>query len=166
MCLRRCQMAQNGKYVPRVHAPVCTSNIAMGMHCSPDIANLFGAFYEELQIPNMKHILFYGQYIDDCLAFVVARNETEAQQTIVGLKFPGVKLVWDCSQWHALFLDLWLFINPVTHRIEHKPYKKAMNNSERLPWISHHPLTIKRGTFISEMSWLPILSSRWDLYDE
>jgi len=28
--------------------------LAMGMHCSPDIANLFGAFYEELQIPNMK----------------------------------------------------------------------------------------------------------------
>jgi len=98
--------------------------------------------------------------------FVVAANEAEAWQTIMELQFPGIELVWDCSEWHVLFLDLWLFIDLVTHWIEHRPYQKAMNNSEHLPWISHHPLSIKRGTFISEMSWLAILSSQWDLYDE
>jgi hypothetical protein len=39
------------------------------------------------------------------------------------------------------------------------PYRKARNHMERVPWISHHPLDVKRGTFIGEMSRLATLSS-------
>lgn len=46
------------------------------------------------------------------------------------------------------------------------PYRKQRSHQERIPWISHHPLDVKRGTFIGEMSRLATLcSSRSYYYD-
>jgi hypothetical protein len=39
-----------------------------------------------------------------------------------------------------------------------------MNNHERIPWISSHPVDVKRGTFIGEMSRLAMLSSNSSHY--
>jgi hypothetical protein len=46
------------------------------------------------------------------------------------------------------------------------PYCKALSHQERIPWISHHPLNVKRGTFIGEMSWLATISSLHSTYCE
>ena len=48
--------------------------------------------------------------------------------------------------------------------IQHMPYRKAGNHQERIPWISHHPLDVKRGTFIGEMSRMATLSSKQSHY--
>jgi hypothetical protein len=44
-------------------------------------------------------------------------------------------------------------------RLQHRPYRKAQSHQERIPWISHHPMDVKRGTFVGEMSRLATLSS-------
>jgi hypothetical protein len=46
------------------------------------------------------------------------------------------------------------------------PYRKAGNHQERIPWISAHPLDVKRGTFLGEMSRLAVLSSTMETYLE
>ena len=43
-------------------------------------------------------------------------------------------------------------------------YRKTQSHQERIPWISHHPLDVKRGTFIGEMSRLAMLSSTHTTY--
>ena len=44
------------------------------------------------------------------------------------------------------------------------PYRKTLSHQGRIPWISHHPLDVKRGTFISEMSRLATISSTCPIY--
>jgi hypothetical protein len=45
------------------------------------------------------------------------------------------------------------------NQLQHIPYRKANNHLERIPWISHHPLDVKRGSFLGELSRLAVLSS-------
>lgn len=53
--------------------------LAMDVASSPDLANLFGWFFERaLNILSLSQIPFYGRYIDDCLALVYASTEVEA----------------------------------------------------------------------------------------
>jgi hypothetical protein len=52
------------------------------------------------------------------------------------------------------------------NELHHMPYRKARNHQERIPWISHHPLDIKKGTCISEMSRLATLSSKVQSYKD
>ena len=49
-------------------------------------------------------------------------------------------------------------------QLQHMPYRKALSHQERIPWISHHPLDVKRGTFIGEMSRLATISSTYSVY--
>ena len=58
-----------------------------------------------------------------------------------------------------------LFVDE-NNQLQHKPFRKARSHQERIPWISHHPLDVKRGTFIGEMSRLATLSSRKSDYIE
>ena len=46
------------------------------------------------------------------------------------------------------------------------PYRKIQSHQERIPWISAHPLDVKKGTFVGEMSRLATLSSLWSHYSE
>ena len=56
-----------------------------------------------------------------------------------------------------------LYVNE-NRKLQHMPYRKALSHQERIPWISHHPLDVKRGTFIGEMSRLATLSSLHSTY--
>ena len=68
----------------------------MGSSCSPDIANLYGAFFEKTFLgTGHPGIPFFGQYIDDCLAIVYADTADEALSLCEGLvKYDGVDLTW------------------------------------------------------------------------
>jgi hypothetical protein len=139
--------------------------LAMGVACSPDLANLYAAYFEEKVLPN-ERFLFFGRFIDDVLGVVVADSEQEALQIASIVSYESVKLDWSMSEWQAPFLDLLVYIDPVTNQVEHKPFRKARNNLERIPWASHHPTDVKKGTFISEMSRLATLSSKPEHYLE
>jgi len=134
--------------------------VPMGAACSPDIANLYGAYFESL-FSEDPHIPFFGRFIDDCLAIVYADSAEQALSLLAErVKYDDCSLTWEASEWQAPFLDMLLYIDPVTNQVNHKPYKKPLNHLERIPWASHHPLDVKRGTFIGELSRLATLSSK------
>jgi hypothetical protein len=143
--------------------------LAMGVACSPDLANLYGAHFEEDWLdssPELKtRIAFFGRFIDDVLAVVYAQTQAEAMAIVTSAcVYGGVEMEWSASEWNTPFLDMLVYIDPTSNQVEHLPYRKALNHHERIPWVSHHPKDIKRGTFIGEMSRLAVLSSKPEHY--
>lgn len=138
----------------------------MGVAGSPDLADLYGYWFErQLNLMNDPDIPFYGRYIDDCLAIVHASSESEALAKISKVSFDGCKIEWDVSKHHHEFLDMMIYIDD-KNAIQHMPYRKSRSHQERIPWVSFHPITVKRGTFIGEMSRLATLSSKMQHYDD
>jgi hypothetical protein len=138
--------------------------LAMGVADSPDLANLFGWFFErKCKILDDPLVPFYGRYIDDVFAIVYAHSEEEALAHIENVKFDDCRIEWNVSDQFQVFLDMTLYIDEY-NMLQHMPYRKTQSHQERIPWISHHPLDVKRGTFIGEMSRLATLSSTHSTY--
>jgi hypothetical protein len=141
--------------------------IAMGIAVCPDVANLYGAHYENVFMSNVNYIKvpYYGRYIDDIFAIVAGSSEQDALSYAKSvIKFPKMELEWTISERNVPFLDCNVFLDPRSNRIGWTPYRKARNSFERIPWISHHPFDVKRGTFVGEMSRLAVLCSSPDSY--
>lgn len=148
---------------------VQTRGLAMGVACSPDMANLFGAQFETpivAALHNLGQMLFYGRYIDDVIGLVLAQTEEEALKIAQMIRFPGCEIVWTASEDFTVFLDMVVYIDRESHLVHHRPYAKAQNHLERIPWASFHPLDVKRGTFIGEISRLATLSSLKRHYED
>jgi len=112
----------------------------------------------------MLDIPLYGQYINDCLAIIHTSSEQEAINKVSCVKFNDCVIEWNTLASQP-FLDMMLYIN-YDGRVKHMPYHKARSHQERIPWISHHPLDVKRGTFIGEMSRLATLCSLYTHYKD
>jgi hypothetical protein len=145
--------------------------LAMGVASSPDLANLYGTTFE-LAAMGMPHsradtcpeIAFYGRYIDDIIALVYAESEDEAVDYMSNLiRFDNCTITWSGSDKFMTFLDMTLFFDE-EGALQHKAYRKPLNHFERIPWVSAHPLYVKRGTFVSELSRIATLSSRYEDY--
>ena len=166
---RRCLAVGNTKLITQYQGLhyLQLRGLAMGVADSPDLANLYGCFFEEkADILHNSFVPFYGRYIDDCLAIVYASSEQEAVATISSLiKFDNCVIEWSASATHAAFLDMMLYVDR-DKKLQHMPYRKAQNHQERIPYISHHPIDVKRGTFVGEMSRLATLSSLYSHYCE
>jgi hypothetical protein len=141
--------------------------LAMGVSDSPDLANLYGVYFENrAKVLEDAAIPFYGRYIDDCLAIVYASSETEAVNLLKNkIIFDGCVIEWGASYLSQPFLDMLLY-KDMDNSLQWLPYRKARNNQERIPWISAHPYDVKRGTFYGEMSRLAVLSSKYETYLE
>jgi hypothetical protein len=123
----------------------------MGVAASPDLANLYRCYFEEKILPNEK-FLFFGQFIDNVFAIVAANSAQEALETTQLVQYKDVVIEYSVSEWNVPFLDLLVYIDLASNKVEHKPFRKARNHLERIPWASHHLADVKRGTFIGEMS--------------
>jgi hypothetical protein len=141
------------------------NGLAMGVADSPDLANLYGYYFEKLaNILEHPDIFYYGRYIDDCLAIVYAESEQQAVDLLQNkIRFDNCVITWDCSDSHQPFLDMLLY-KDADNKLQHMPYRKNGNHQERIPWISAHPYDVKRGTFFGEMSRLATLSSKLEHY--
>jgi len=106
---------------------------------------------------------FYGHFIDDCFALVYANSEEEALASVQEVQFDDCRIEWNVSDHFQVFLDMTLYVDE-HNKLQHMPYRKNMSHQERIPWIPHHPLDVKRGTFIGEMSHLATLSSTHSSY--
>ena len=117
--------------------------LVIGVADSPDMANLYRWFFEtEAEIDNNSNIPFYGYYIDDCLAIIYAESAEQAVQYMSNkIKFDNCTILWEVSEGQA-FLDMFLY-KDLDGKLQYKPYQKARNHKERIPWISHHPLNVK-----------------------
>jgi hypothetical protein len=144
--------------------------LAMGVADSPDIANLYGAWFEIIQgqILNQPRIIYYKRYIDDIFAIITAESEQDALDFMSKIiNFAGCRITWDASRTVCPFLDVLVFKDlRDPEKIHFTPYRKQHNNLERIPWISHHPIDVKRGTFLGEMSRLAALCSKYEYYQD
>jgi len=61
------------------------------------------------------------------------------------------------------FLDMMLFFDK-DKSLQWQPYRKPLNHFEYIPWISAHPIYVKKGTFLSKLSRVAMLSSQYDTY--
>ena len=107
--------------------------LAMGVADSPDLANLYGWFFEvKAGIGENSNVPFYGRYIDDCLAIVYAKSAEQATQYMSNkIKFENCTILWEASKGQA-FLDMFLY-EGLDGKLEYKPYQKAHNHKERIP---------------------------------
>jgi hypothetical protein len=164
---RRCLIVGNTKLVTQFQkqAYLQLQGLAMGVADSPDLANLYGWEFERAaDILNDAKVPLYGRYIDDCLAIVYASSEEEAVNYMSNrIKYDNCTIEWSASEQFQPFLDMCLYIDE-NHSLQHMPYRKARNHLERIPWISNHPLDVKRGTLIGEMSRMAVLSSSKQTY--
>jgi len=138
-----------------------TSGVAMGVPHSPPLANLYGAYFEEESLPEDWSLL-YGRYLDDCIAIVEADSRDDALALVNKIQFFKCEIVWEATQTDTAFLDLSISIKD--GNLTWKPYGKALNHYERIPWSSAHPKTVKRGTFLGEMTRMAVLSSSYETY--
>jgi hypothetical protein len=141
------------------------NGLAMGVADSPDLANLYGYHFErKARVLDHPQIFYYGRYIDDCLAIVYAENNLEATQLLSEIiRFDNCVIEWSPPSSSQPFLDMLLY-KDMHGDLQYMPYRKAGNHQERIPWISAHPLDVKRGTFLGEMSRLAVLSSTRETY--
>jgi hypothetical protein len=140
--------------------------LPMGAAGSPDLANMFGLWYEEewmVKLDNNSDILFFGRYLDDIYSIVLADTPDEALAMLKStVQYGDVKLLWEPPADRANFLDLTTEIRGDS--IYHEPFVKAMSHRERIPWSSAHPKDVKKGTFSSEISRLATLCSDRDVF--
>ncbi|KAJ1299566.1 hypothetical protein OPQ81_002533 [Rhizoctonia solani] len=137
---------------------VQTDGLSMGVAHAPDMANLYGAHFENQIIPSLgKDILYYGRYIDDVFFIVKANSAEAALQLCKNLVIGKCRIVWEPAKSYGVFLDVRLWIGEQS--MEFKPHRKVGNHLERVPWISAHPLDVKKGTFLGELSRLATLCS-------
>lgn len=107
----------------------------------------------------------YGRFIDDIFAVVYAESEGEALRILSVVNYENCQIEWSCSDQTQTFLDMQIYIGP-QNRIGWRPFRKARNHLERIPWISNHPNSVKRGTFLGEMSRLAVLCSDFSHYKD
>jgi hypothetical protein len=140
--------------------------LPMGAAGSPDMANMFGLWYETEwmdKLDNNSDVLFFGRYLDDIYSVVLADSPDEASSLLKSIVHYGdVKLLWEPPSDKANFLDLTTEVRG--DRIYHEPFVKAMSHRERIPWSSAHPKDVKKGTFCSEISRLATLCSDYDVF--
>lgn len=159
-CRDEAYLQFNGTYYEQIRG------LAMGIHTSPDIANLYAAHAENTIVPNVRGLKFYGRFIDDVFALVSAPSLEEARRRVSAIRFPGLELDWDVSPDRAVFLDVRVFWSYTDQHIGWRPYVKPFNHMERMPWISPHPAHIKRASFIGELSRMALLSSDKSIFRE
>jgi hypothetical protein len=97
-----------------------------------------------------KNIAFYGRFIDDGSMILYADNAKHALSYAKKLvQFGELTLMWEVSDYSLSFLDMTIYIDQVTGKIEHRPFPKAHSHLEQIPFVSHHPLDVHKGTFPS-----------------
>ena len=143
--------------------------LAMGMPAAPDIANLFAAWYKKrLPVDFTSKTILFKRYIDDIICVVYAESLDQCEQILGNYSTPGLKLNWEVSETNAVFLDLDIWRSPYSRkqRLKYRPYRKPLNNFERLPWCTGHSLQLLRGAFKSEVHRFAVASWSTHIYNE
>jgi hypothetical protein len=96
-------------------------------------------------------------------ALVYAKSGEEALAHLQIVQFDDCHIEWNISNQFLVFLDMTLLIDE-NNKLQYMSYCKQCSHQERIPWIFHHPLDIKRVTYIGEMPQLATISSTHSIY--
>jgi hypothetical protein len=84
----------------------------MGVADSPDLANLFGWFFErQVDILNHPLVAFYRLFINNIFGIVYASSKMEAVQIMNAVKFDGCIIEWGVLDNFLPFLDMVIYRN-------------------------------------------------------
>ena len=116
----------------------------------------------------MRKCLLFKRYIDDIICVIIADSLDHCKQILGNYKIPSLKLNWEVSETKAMFLDLDIWRSPYSHdcQLKYRPYRKPMNNFERLPWCTGHALQLLHGAFKSEVHRFAVASWSTHIYCE
>jgi len=107
--------------------------------------------------------------MDDIFTIVYATSLRHAEYLLKEyVKYPGLEVNWEISEIQTVFLDISLWKSPTSPNspILYKPYRKPMNNFERLPWISGHSDAILKAAFKSEIYRLATNSCNSSIFED
>jgi hypothetical protein len=133
-----------------------TYGIAMGLACSPTLANLFMGVWEA-NIGVEERFLFYRRYIDDIFALTDGLDCTDS------VKMPGLILDWE-SKDNIPFLDCEVHLHG--QEVCVRPYTKPLSHYQYIPWNSGHPVHVKRALVKTELLRMSSLSAKKCYFDE
>lgn len=146
--------------------------LTMGASCSPDIANLTCAGYENKgsckEFREDPSTLFYVRYIDDICTAVYATSKEEADRSIARHNLGPLHITWACvaeDEGPSPFLDLSIYILPRSTHFDYKLYRKPFNRFMRIPWSSAHPVQVKKACFSSELTRIATCTSQLHDYN-
>ena len=114
--------------------------LAMGIACSPTVANLFAARYERSFAVSCN---LYCRYIDDI--FIVYQEDLVETSE---LRIPGLDIVWNYYS-SVKFLDLEILCDG--SKLHWRPYFKDNSLYQYIPWTSAHSFRIKRAVVLAEL---------------
>ena len=130
----------------------------MGVPAAPDVAQLHCTFEESTaEWFKNDNMLLYRRYIDNRLVVLIAEDKTSAIEQLSDLSFDSLEVISEVDERSTTFLDLSISLE--NDSIVFRPYRKPLNYYERLPFSSSHPLLVKRGAFLGEMSRMACLCS-------
>ncbi|KAK4694560.1 hypothetical protein P7C70_g8712, partial [Phenoliferia sp. Uapishka_3] len=127
-----------------------TNGTAMGTSCSVVYANLFCASPELDLSSEGVSPFYYKRFVDDLFSIVVGtEGDVHKFCTAYGNLHPALTIDWVFDACQVNFLDV-----TVRLRSDHgssrqffqtEVYQKPMNSYQYIPWLSYHPVTVKRA---------------------
>ena len=140
--------------------------LAMGANHSPDVANLYCA-QEEYSWPRSHGawLKMFRRYIDDLFCIVLASSRADALLKLRSLQYPNLQLNWEISETRVTFLDMSIMFDESRNKILVSPYRKSLNQFQRVPFASAHPNYMKRAVILGEAARLARLSSEMGIYE-
>ena len=133
--------------------------LAMGIPAAPDVANLYMSYFEN---SFANELVLYKRYLDDVFCRVEADPKKAALEQCAKVHADALTLTWSVEEKAVNFLDLTISLEAGC--LSFKPYCKPLNNYQRLPYTSAHPLHVKRAAFLGEVSRIARLCSRYNTY--
>lgn len=139
--------------------------LAMGVGCSPDLANLYAARYEQT-FANRDDVIFFCRYMDDIFIILDKSKPGELMNVLNSLVYENLTLKWSFASNYTqvVFLDMVIWLNRHDNSIGFRPYIKPLNHFERIPFDSAQPTWMKKGIFVGELTRLAYLSSEHIFY--
>ena len=104
-----------------------------------------------------QNILLCLHYIDGILVILTPEDKTSAMDQPSDLSFYSLEVIWEVHEPSTSFLVLSISLE--NDSIVFRPYCKPLNHYERLPFSASHPLLVKQGAILGEMSSMARLCS-------
>lgn len=127
--------------------------VPMGIACGPVFANLYMAHTEQRMLRIFRGL--YRRYIDDI--FVLHESDEVVESIFFS---PSMVITWEHSGQGISFLDVWFHNHPYGSEVCFRPFEKANNHHQYLPWTSSHPLTVKKGLVKGELTRASVLCNK------
>ncbi|CAJ0939001.1 unnamed protein product [Ranitomeya imitator] len=130
--------------------------VSMGGKCSPSLANITVAVWEEKYIfnennPFSNNIVFFGRYIDDLI--IIWKGEdmliTDFIKYVNNTDF-NLSFTFNTSKTSINYLDISLSVNENTNLVAVSPYRKSTDSNSILEAHSCHPKHVIKNIPVGE----------------